>query len=117
MLETVSQLAARLRPLQQTLLAILGVLVVGTLLSLFMPKVGVLQAALPTLIALLLWVVCALVFILAFASVPAPPTPALRGLARLARLLNRGLHWLLLGAFALITVAVILLSARLIADV
>ncbi len=116
MLETLSTIAARLRPLMRPLVITLLLLLIGSAISLVMPDVSMLQSALPALIALMLWVVCALTFILAFASIPARPTSDMRGLWLLGRLLNRGFHWLLLAIFALITVAAILISSRLLLE-
>ncbi len=116
MLETLSAFAGRLRPLMPILVILLMLLLIGSVLSVVMHEVRVLQAALPALIALMLWVVCALAFILAFANIPARPTPGMRGLRRLARQINRGFHWLLLGALALITVAAILITSRLLVE-
>ena len=116
MLETLSRIAARLRPQIRALLSVLLVLLVGSAMGVFMPDISILQAVLPALIALMLWVICALAFILAFATVPAPPSADMRGLSRLARLANRGFHWLLLGVFALITGAAILITSRLLVE-
>lgn len=101
-----------MRPFVIVLLALL----IGSAISIVMPDVSILQTALPALIALMLWVVCALVFILAFSRIPAQPSSDMRGLRMLTRLLNRAFHWLLLGIFALITAAAILITSRLLLE-
>lgn len=116
MLETLSAIAARLRPLKRALVIVLLVLLIGSAMSVFLPDISILQTVLPALIALMLWVICALVFILAFSTVPARPSSDMDGLPRFARLANRGFHWLLLGVFALITIAAILITSRLLVE-
>ena len=116
MLEALSNAAARLRPLMRALVVVLIALLVATSAGVFLSEVGILQTALPALIALTLWVICALAFILAFSSVPARPTTEMRGLPLLGRLLSRGFHWLLLGTFALITVAALLITSRILTE-
>ncbi|WP_462320351.1 hypothetical protein [Halochromatium sp.] len=116
MLETLSALANRLRPLTRPLVVVLVMLLIGSAISVFMRDVSILQTALPALVTLMLWVICALVFILAFVKIPARPSADVHGLQRLSRQLNRGFHWLLLGLFALITVAAILISSRLLVE-
>lgn len=116
MLETVSQCARRLQPLRPVLVIALALLVVVTAVAIVNPNLTSLQTALPALIAALLWVLCGLVFIRTFASIPAAPSPGHRGLGRLTRRINRGFHWLLLAVFGLITGAAVLITARLIND-
>ncbi|NBC49367.1 MAG: hypothetical protein GVY22_15615 [Gammaproteobacteria bacterium] len=116
MLETVSRYARRLQPLRPVLAIALALLAVVTAIAIFNPNLASLQTALPALITALLWVLCGLVFIQAFASVPAAPGAGLRGWSRLLRSINRGFHWLLLAAFGLITGAAALITARLVND-
>ena len=116
MLEALSRLALRLKPLRRGLSIALLLLAIATAVIIAMPGISSLQAALPALIAALLWVVCLLVFIQAFASVPAPPEPEMDGLRRLGRRLNRGFHWLLFVLFILISVAATLITGRLLAE-
>jgi hypothetical protein len=116
MLATLSRTASRLQPLRPALGIALGALALAVAIAIFNPDLSGLQRALPALVAALLWVICALVFVQVFATVPAPPEPELRGLGRLVRRLNRGFHWLLFALFALITAAAVLITIRLVSD-
>jgi len=116
MLDTLCKLALRLKPLVRGLMIALLVLAMGAAVLVVMPAASRLQAALPALVAVLLWVLCVLVFIQAFATVPARPEPEMRGLQWLGRQLNRGFHWLLLGVFVLISIAAVLITGRLLAE-
>jgi Mn2+/Fe2+ NRAMP family transporter len=116
MLERLSRYAVRLRPLTPGLGIALAVLALVVAIAIFNPKIAGLQTALPALITALLWVLCVLVFIQVFASVPAPPDASLQGWSRLVRRINRGFHWLLFAALALITAAAVMVTMRLIGD-
>jgi len=116
MLETLSRYAISLRPLRPGLGIALALLALVATIAIFNPKIAGLQTALPALITALLWVLCGLVFIQVFATVPAPPDADLQGWSRLVRRINRGFHWLLFAALAMITAAAVMLTARLIGD-
>jgi fatty acid desaturase len=116
MLETLSRLAVHLSPLRHALTIALALLAAVAALAVFNPDMAMLQSALPAIVAGLLWALCGIVFIHAFATVPPPPPADLRGASRLLRRINRGFHWLLFIIFAGITAAALLLTARLIND-
>ncbi|MBK5930862.1 hypothetical protein [Halochromatium salexigens] len=113
MLESLSRIATRLRGLTSALIVLLIVLLIGAAIIIFNPGSHALQAALPAVIALLLWTLCGLVFIQTFTTVPTRPSPEMRGFPRLARRLNRGFHWLLFATFILISIAALMLTTRL----
>ena len=117
MLDRAATLARQGRRLLRPLMVGLFLNGAGIAVLVFNPGLDSLQAALPALIALFLWGVCAWVFLFAFATVPAPVSAEHSALQRIVRRFNRALHWLLLLAFAGITVTAIIASARLITEV
>lgn len=116
MLDRAAELARTGRPLLRLLVGAALIIGIGIVLLILTPSFDALQAMLPALLAVFVWLVCALVFVYAFASVPAPAPAELSGLRRLLRHLSRGLHWLLLFAFVGISIAALWLGARLVAE-
>jgi uncharacterized membrane protein len=116
MLETLSRLALRLQPLTRALFIGLVLLTAATAVIIALPSVSSAQDALPALLAVVLWLLCLLVFIQTFATVPARPGPEMSGLRRLARLLNRGFHWLLFVLFVAISLAALSITGRLLVE-
>ena len=70
---------------------------------------------LPAIVAMT-WCLCGYIFILAFENVPAFPGAELRGRRRLKRLFARAWHWLLAVVFIGVTVATLMLSARIMGE-
>lgn len=116
MLERISTLARRLRPLAPTLAvisALLFVVVVALVLTTASERADRWMLA---ALSGFLWTGCGVLFIHAFAEVPAPPAPTLGAFARLKAQLNRALHWLLLLVFVGLTLGVLSLTGRLLGE-
>ena len=113
MLDRLKQLAVKLQPARTPvlLLALACLAGIGFLL-LVTPQAG--DRLLIPLLALLLWSFSAYDLIATFHAIPSPPAADAGLLQRLRRHLHRGWYWLLALVFLAATVAVLLLTFRLI---
>lgn len=116
MLDLAAKLARLGRPLLRWLIGAAVVAGVGAVVLVLSPPLDTLQAVLPALVAIFVWLVCAWVFVYVFATVPAPASAEPPGLRRLLRRLSRGFHWLLLLAFAGISLTALSLGGRLLTE-
>lgn len=116
MLDRLSQAAGRLRPLAPALAIVSTVLFAVAAAITVSTTSERADAWLLPVLTLLVWTVCALVFTLAFTSVPPAPGPDLRGTERLRVQLNRLFHWLLALVFAGTAFAALSLTEKLLGD-
>ena len=117
MLDRLQRLASWMRPAAPFLVLAGMALLLLCLALLFLTDGGERgdKLLLPAIVAMI-WCLCGYVFILAFETVPAFPGAELHGLRRLMRLFARAWHWLLAIIFIGVTVAAIMLSARILSE-
>jgi hypothetical protein len=113
MLEFLSRLARRIRPAAPLLAVLAGLLFSAIVVLILTTGSAAADRWLTAGVAALLWTLCGWVFIQAFATVPPPPEPGLRGLRKLQRQLNRAFHRLLALALVGLVLASLLLTKRL----
>ena len=103
MLDRLHRIACRLVGVRALLLGLvtLGATAAGVGLFAFEGRTG--DVILMPGLMLLLWAVTGLVFIDVFAHVPGPPEPDWHPWRRRLRALWRGLHWLLLAGFLMLS--------------
>ncbi len=103
MLNHLQRIARRIIPARPALMGLvaLGAMIAGVGLLAFDGTAGD-DILVPGLI-LVLWAVTGLIFIDVFAHVPCPPEPTWHPWRRRLRTLWRGLHWLLLAGFLMLS--------------
>ena len=116
MLERISTLAQRLRPLARPLATISALLLAAVVVLVLTTASERADRWMLAALSGFLWTGCGVLFIHAFAEVPAPPAPTLGAFARLKVRLNRALHWLLLLVFVGLTLGVLSLTGRLLEE-
>lgn len=113
MLDRLKQLAVRLQPARAPALLLVSACLAGVAFILLVtPQAG--DQLLIPLLALLLWSLSAFALINTFCAIPSPSVSDTSLLQRVQRRLHRAWYWLLALVFLAATVAVVLLTFRLI---